>query len=780
VRRYLLFLSFVFAKCFAQQDSLVVFEPAGGIYEAPVLVTLKASPSATIYYTLDGSEPRSGNGESTRKYAAPIRISGVGVIRATAYLNGKRTPVCTQSYFCDRKYTLPVISIAINPESLWDSLTGIYVKGCCADTIEPYIGANYWMSWEKRANIEMYLPNSEPCFNQEAGISIFGGFSRWLPQKSLAVIARSQYGNKKFDYPIFPERDIDKYKSFVIRNSGGDFQRTQMRDAFMTQLAKPTGVAIQAYRPVIVFLNGQYWGIQCLHEKISEHYLKDNYGVDKDNVDILRHNAVARHGTSANYKKLLAFLRNSDMTQDKTIDSLRKFMDVDDYIRYNICEVYSDNRDAGGNIRYWRERTDSAKWRWIFYDLDMGLGNDEPSGYKRNTLVKFTSENAEAWPDPPWSTFIIRSLLKNKKVETQYINTYADYMNTVFQPDTARRLLHKMKSVIAEEMKYHVKRWDITYKTWEYQIGVLDKFVANRAYYCRKHAMEKFGLKDTLAITVVAPGPDVATVRFNSLDLVRPFWGIYFKNVPVKISVIPTHEYEFVGWKGRAEKTSEIEITPTEDLTLEPLFRQKPLSPRANQVVFSEMMISQQDADSSGDWVELWNTTDVDLDLAGWGFSQAGYAERFLLPAGTVVKANSAVIFCQSLKDYSLRFNTDTVTVVGDFGFGLSSKSERLRLYDKAGLIVDSLTYDIKTSGADGSLNLIHTDSARWEQGHWAFEKPSPGLRSAAFREFISSEEDKAYWTKVLYIGGGGFFFILVAGVLCYRYYRINRFRKSK
>ena len=81
-------------------------------------------------------------------------------------------------------------------------------------------GANFWRSSERAANIEMYEPDGELCFNQGAGIGIFGGYSRGLPQKSLFVVARSKYGAKNFKYPIFPERDFDKYKSFVLRNSG--------------------------------------------------------------------------------------------------------------------------------------------------------------------------------------------------------------------------------------------------------------------------------------------------------------------------------------------------------------------------------------------------------------------------------------------------------------------------------------------------------------------------------------------------------------------------------
>ena len=327
--------------------------------------------------------------------------------------------IVTNSYFCDREYTLPIVSITTNPANLWDFATGIYVKGCCADTLQPYLGANFWNDWEKKCNVEMYEANGDLAFNQLAGFGIFGGFSKGLPQKSLYVTARKKYGKNSFEYPIFPARKMDEYKSFLLRNSGGDFGKTQFRDAFMTQLAKPTGIAIQEYRPAIVFLNGEYWGIQNLREKINEHYLEDNYDVDKDNVDLMEHRDGAKHGNSKQYKYLLNYLATKDMTDDKVIAELLKFMDIEDFMTYNIAEVYTDNRDAGGNIRYWKERNDSSQWRWILYDTDMGLGNNNPNGYKNNTLKKFTSANNEIWPDPAWSTFIIRSLLTNKKLEYQ-------------------------------------------------------------------------------------------------------------------------------------------------------------------------------------------------------------------------------------------------------------------------------------------------------------------------------------------------------------------------
>lgn len=763
---------FLSAVIFGQDEPVLEFSPEGGLYTEAVSVELSAGEGAVIYYTLDGSRPSSAG----LRYRKPIAVETNAVIRAVAYVNGKRSDIITNSYFCERSYTLPVISIATNPENLWDYNSGIYVKGCCADTIEPYVGANFWKDWEKRANIEMYESDGTLAFNQKVGINLFGGFSRALPQKSLAIFARSKYGEKRFNYPIFPERDFSKYKSFILRNSGGDFKRTHLRDAFMTQLAKPTGVAIQAYRPAVVYLNGEYWGIQNIREKISEHYLKSNYDVDKDNVDILRHNGVVRHGTSARYKKLLQFLRTKDMSKDETIAELRTFMDVDDYIRYNIAETYSDNRDAGGNIRYWRERTDSAKWRWVFYDLDLGLGNNAYTGYKRNTVRKFTSANAEAWPDPAWSTFIIRSLLMNKTVENQYINTFADHLNTVYKEENALALFNSMQDVVKEEMKFHVERWQTSYENWEFHCDVVRNFIRERPTYVRQHLMQKFNLDGTLAVSIVHPGDDVADMTFNSLTITENFEGIYFKNVPVKISVNPKHDYVFKGWKGREETEMEISVIPTADLVLEPIFEAKERSPFTDSLIINELSIFQIEEDTSGDWVELYNRSNSTIDLGNWHFTKSSYKKGYALPADLNLSAGEYIVLARDENAFKAKYG-DTLLVSGGFEFGLSKEGERLKLYDRNGLIVDSLSYSFNDWDTTASISLIHPDSSRNNAMNWIKEKPNPGDMSLAYKAYLKLEADKRYWTKIYYIGGGSFFFILVVGLM---WRRSSKKRKLK
>jgi len=760
-----IFLLFSFGVS-AQVD----FSPMGGVYNDAVTVKLSTDESTTIYYTLDGSRPTSGS----RKYSLPINIKKVGVIRAVTYVDGKKSDVITQSYFCDREFTLPIVSVVSDPANFWDYSRGIYVKGCCADTLEPYMGANFWKSWERICNIEMYQPNGDVCFNQQAGMSLFGGFSRALPQKSLAIIARKKYGKNRFEYPIFKQRKHKKYKSFILRNSGGDFKRTHLRDAFMTQLAKPTEVAIQEYEPAIVFINGEYWGIQNIREKINEYYLSQNYGVDKDNVDILRQNGVRRHGYSKNYKKLLYFLRTHDLSINKNVKELATFMDINDFIRYNISEVYSDNRDAGGNIRYWRERTDSAKWRWVFYDLDLGLGNNNYTGYKRNTLKKFTSVNNEGWPDPSWSTFIIRKLLDNQNLRFKYIVNTCDYLNTVYHPDTALVLFNKMVKRIEPEMAYHVKKWGTSLTNWRFHLNVVRIFIKERPKYMRQHLKEKFNLGNEITVEIKLPEEGNCKIQFNKhIKIKQDFKGIYYENIPISIEVIPSHDYEFVGWKNRKETNQNLTFVPLTDVVLEPILKPKKASFYKDSLIINEISFYQVESDSTDDWIEIYNRSAQPINMRGFYFAKNSFKQHFKFDSNVVVKANDYIVLVKNRQNFIATYsNIDTNKVLSDFKFGLPKKGSHILLYDKKELIIDSLSYQKMKDNIDSTftISLIHPDSLNYVSKNWTIEQPTPLEKSKAYADTLYQQEQYRVWKKRLYYGGGGFFFICLLGIMWFRY----------
>ncbi|MFT5601207.1 MAG: hypothetical protein ACI9N1_001447 [Flavobacteriales bacterium] len=737
----LILISF-WSKAQSEGDSLQNrFSIRGGVYMDSSLFVEIDTAGFKVYFTVDGSKP---NYYSTR-YSKGIKLTKTTPIRAAFYQNGSRIGISTQTYLLGRSYNMAVISITVNNEDFFGFDRGIYVKGCCAQPTQPYKGANFWKGWEREINIEFYESNNELGFNQPAGARIFGGFSKGLPMKSLAILARNEYGNNRFEYPIFPNKDIKKFKSFVLRSSGGDFNKTHMRDALLTHLVEPLDIEIQAYRPAVVYINGAYWGIHNVREKINEHYLKYNCGADQDSVDIMKHRNDLLSGTRTSYHALLKFINKTNFSDTSQIIELNKLMDIDNYIIYNQAEIYSDNGDAGGNIRYWREQKEGARWRWILFDLDLGMSIGDWKAYKVNTLKQMTTPSNETWPNPSWSTVIIRKLLKNDSIKELYINRFADRLNTIFSSENVNFRIDSIKNLIAPEMPYHIQKWPTTIEKWERNITVIKAFATYRPQYLRQYLMEKFELVDTVHISIDSVDNTMGYVRLNSLTVVDSSKGWYFNGCPVQIEAIPKKGYEFIRWKETNDSTQLIIMNPTDEITLTPIFKKKGISSYHKKVVMNEVSLKQKEDDTTGDWLELYNLSSEPIDIIGWEITTKD-AESFRFKESTIIGKNGYLIIAKNYQNFSSFFKDSTLHVSSEsLGFGFSSKKDFISLLDDTENIIDTLEYNIKKNfkKSKGTFSLeklnpkFESKVVQWSIG----KEVSPGKQNQQLVE-ESIEED--------------------------------------
>ena len=389
---------------------------AGSPFSSPTTITISTdAPGAEIYYTMDGSYP---NGSST-VYTGPLYVDDNTILRTVAtkqgWLNSRPS---THSYLFDYTGELPVVSLSTNPEHFWDNDSGIYVMGPNASPVFPHFDANFWQDWERPIHIEMFEPDGWLAFSIDAGVKIYGNYSRAFPQKSLTIFARGAYGSTSIDYQIFPEKNIENFEAIVLRNSGNDFDNTHFRDGLVSIIADRVGVTAQAFRPAVVYLNGEYWGIHNIREKINEHFIASHFPIDPDNIDMLEGNNQVIHGDQAHYIDLLNFIEANDVSDPVNYDVITSAMNVDNFIRYNITQIFVDNWDwPGNNIKYWRSRTPDGRWRWILFDADFAFGLFTPNGYAHNMLEFATNPDGPSqtiwgwdpwWPNPPWSTFLLR------------------------------------------------------------------------------------------------------------------------------------------------------------------------------------------------------------------------------------------------------------------------------------------------------------------------------------------------------------------------------------
>ena len=594
-----------------------------------------AEEGEEIRYTLNGSEPT----ENSALYTSEVTIIKNTPVRARIFIpGGVAGKIASHTYVFDSKPKLPVVSIVTDSLNLWDIETGIYVLGDSYENQNPYFGANFWEDWEKPASIEMFETGGNSLFSLNCGIKIFGAWSRANPQKSLAVFFRKEYGDPELeDVQLFKSKPITEFKSFVLRNAGNDFYQSRFRDVFMTDLVRDMNTDIAASEPVVLYLNGEYWGHMNLREKINEDYLENNHNTDADSLDLLELNGNIVEGSNTEYYTLLDFLEQNNMSVNSNFVAVSEMMDIENFIDYELSQIYFDNKDwPGNNIKYWRPQSEDGKWRWIIYDTDFGFGQN--GSYTYNTLNFATATNGPGWPNPPWSTFILRKLLENNKFRNEFVNRFADMMNTTFAANAVVNRIDSIAAIIEPEIKRNSQRWGTaSYSAWNQHVQTMNIFAQNRLNYLRTHIKQKFELPENHEISLTISPSGAGNITLNTITISEDHWqGEYFQDVPIALTANSFVGYRFRGWKvnGVSMLDPSLELNITQATSIVAVFEES--EEDGKTIAINEINYNSPEENDAGDWIELYNWGSNEIDISGWVIKDDDDEHAFIIPENTI------------------------------------------------------------------------------------------------------------------------------------------------
>ncbi len=709
-----------------------VFSQEAGFYSSTISLDLTSSQAdASIYYTLDGSAPD----EISNLYSAPLNIAATSIVRARAYLpQALPSPIETRTFFMNEPRNLTTISIVSTPGNFFDHDSGIYASGPNASSNFPFFGANFWEDWERPIHLELFETDGSLGFEMNAGTKIFGGWSRGFAQKSLSVFARGEYGTSEIDYRLFAGKGIDSFQAFILRNSGNDWNGTMYRDAMLQTLTKNMDIDRQAYRPAVVFLNGEYWGIQNIREKLNEHYLASNHDVEATAVDLLEFDAQVIQGSATHYNNMLDYITNNDLADPVHFDYVLSQMDLSNFLDYQIANIYFDNTDwPGNNIKYWRPRTESGKWRWIMFDTDFGFGLWTLDSYLHNTLWFATEANGPAWPNPPWSTLLLREMLNSEAFEVAFINRFADRMNVDFEDVRVISVIDSIENLLENDIQRHLVRWGGgNLPDWNNRVQRMRDFAELRPAKMREFIVDYFALGGEVDVTLDASS-EGGSIKLNVIHHRQfPWTGIYFRDVPISLVAIPDPGYQFIRWEGDISSTSPGQtILLNGDLSVTAVFEE---TPNSGEVVINEINYNSSNNFNPEDWIELLNDTGALIDLSGWQFKDEDDTHVFTIPAGTEIAADQFLVLCRDSTLFSAAF-PEVSNYLGNFTFGLDGGGELLRLYDAQENLIDSLSYDdempwpLEPDGNGPTLALTNATLDNALGGSWATSEGfgSPG-----------------------------------------------------
>lgn len=553
---------------------------------SPAMVMIEgAEAQQKIHYTLDATIPN----ENSDLYQGAIMTPENTVIRARVFAdNYIPSQEYSRTFLANATHDMPVITLITEPVNFFDNDYGIYVLGDEYESRQPYYGANFWEDWERPISFAFYETPGNLAIEFNAGVKIFGGWSRGInEQKSLAFFSRTRYGTNKFEYPFFPELDYDKFNNLILRNSGNDWNNTMLRDLAITSLMAGTDLDYQAGRPAAVYLNGEYWGLHNLREKTNEHMLAKKHDIDKDAINLLELDAEVVEGSAEAYLALTDYLSEADPASPDFYETVTAQVDISNFITYYTMQIYSVNTDwPSNNIKFWNSPT--TRWRWILYDTDFGFGQSFSGAVSTNSLEYATGTIAQTGGGggfggggfggvrnpPEWATLVPRTLLQNPAIQAQFINFFADQLNTRFLPMHVEAHITQLANQIATEIPLHQERWGN--EDWDWQANIDDMILwgSQRPAYMWQHLAEFFELSTPATLTINSLNTQAGNVEINSITVESENWsGEYFPEIPIALTAVAADGFEFSHWSGASDAVSAaITLSVTEALTLTPVF----------------------------------------------------------------------------------------------------------------------------------------------------------------------------------------------------------------
>ena len=491
----------------------VSFSHASGIYpEQSLTVTLRAPSGYTIAYTTDGTVPSSEDNsgkselEVTLKTGSPgylaahralmrypdfnrpevhedLRLpAGVVLTAAPVGPDGNMAEPVSKVYypgvnFAERFPGCLVLSVVTDPANLLDYETGILASGryydewLQTDEAKEHVRLGDWWAlesnstqrgreWERPVQLQLYDAGSTPAVDCAAGIRVRGGASRRMNQKSFNFYFRGTYGTGSLEYELFP--GFSSYKSFSLRAGGNNTNSVKYKDALLQELVKDREFTVFSVRPAVLFLNGEYWGPYYLTQKISGQTFRDIYGVDKDQVVVIKLSDAAglevEEGEDADvalYYDLEAFA-DRDLSDPDTYREFCSVMDISSMVDYFATRIYIGDKDWNSHNNYflWRTRDSSyngGRWQYILYDTEFSSGQ-----YGMTSTAATTNHFRTALKEFP----LFAAAMRNREFFGLFLAAIREIGAECYTPERVQQALDRYQAVWKPLMPDFYRRFE--------------------------------------------------------------------------------------------------------------------------------------------------------------------------------------------------------------------------------------------------------------------------------------------------------------------------------
>ena len=604
----ILFVLPIWAGAEAEEPIEPNFSVSGGFYEEGqrLELSLPMGEAGTIRYTADGTMPTA----QSLAYDAPIVLTDVSktenrlsmrtdicwpeaqapqdpvpkctVIRAAVFdEKGSRGRVKTESYFVGEEMSSAfgdgmLCSLCIDPDDFFDYERGIYVNGAAFDKAvqEGGLPQDSWSvgnyvhrgrEWERMAEV-CFFDGGQPVVQGPVGVRIKGNYTRGFAQKSLNLFTRGSYGMKKLEYAFFDLTDADghpvsSYDGITLRNGGNDHAFTMVRDSIHQQIIGEMLNCVQASRPCVVFLNGEFWGMYQLLEKQNDDYLHTHYGVDKDRIMMVK-NGDAEEGpenAGAVWESEIKALAALDYVLKENRDVLEASVDVPQLLRYTAVQMWIGNFDWIRNIAMWKTTYTDAdipfadgRWRMLVFDTENGSGipTNEAAGVEYDPFLNLDYGISRQRP----LCELVGRMLGAEAYREQFASILLEIGNTVFDSGYVCDIISEWEDlysplILLTQERFHSENspQEAEELLWGY-FSDMRYFFEERFFWMIEFMTSKLGCSGEL-INIRLDSAESGCIDLSNKKYSDELDLLWLKDVPVYLKAVSGSGFHAVQWQ---------------------------------------------------------------------------------------------------------------------------------------------------------------------------------------------------------------------------------------
>lgn len=520
-----------------------IFNVAPGFYATNQSLTLSSpDPGVQIYYTTNGAAPTTGS----NLYSTPIAVNATTIVRAFAVSSD---PLVLPSFNENNTYfinetiapTMNIISVGGN----YSGLFGNTASGGINSSFEFFEYTNHQFKFEYEGTAKKH------------------GHDSWAyPQKGFRLYCRDEFGyDWAMKYKFFNNTTRDTFRQIILKAAASDNyngnggQSCHLRDAFTHTLALKYGIDVdqRRYSPTVVFVNGQYWGIYEIREKVNGDYFEYYYGQDKsDKIDHLSYwgGLQIRSGSDTGWVNLYNFIMANNMAVQANYDHVANFLDCKSFITYFILNTWLVNTDwLNWNTMWWRGRKgQGVKWRYALWDEDnvLGLGQN----YTGMGTTTFQND-----PCQPFDLFqnnsnikhtdMLKRLMDNQTFNELYRKTFLEMLDGPL--DCAHMIPHfdSMIHILDPEMQRHCNRWGGVYTTWQSHLAYMRTQILGRCQVIAQKLDSCMQLNPQKLFLNVQPA-GAGTISINGTTVGPYVWGKSLDaDTVINLATTPSNGYYY-------------------------------------------------------------------------------------------------------------------------------------------------------------------------------------------------------------------------------------------